>query len=180
MNIPTHVLQRSRGRFLALLALLLVATAAHGASPGHPEYRIGFAGDRFSGTTRLAASFYAFDWQRFHVDRFELTLGAFTTDAETRPFIAFGPVWRRSFSSSPMFVEFGISPTVLGGSTFDGEELGGNFHFSSRLVVGMRLGEYRQHRIALEALHLSNGRLRDTNPGMDMLGVSFGLGFGAR
>lgn len=38
------------------------------------------------------------------------------------------PVWRLSINSRSLSVEPGFSPTWLGGSTFHGRDLGGNFY----------------------------------------------------
>ena len=39
-----------------------------------------------------------------------------------------GPVWRLPINSRSLFAELGISPTLLSGSSFNGRNMGGNFH----------------------------------------------------
>ena len=43
---------------------------------------------------------------------------------EIRPFVSLGPVWQLPVNNSPLFFELGISPTLLGGYSFNGRELG--------------------------------------------------------
>lgn len=39
-----------------------------------------------------------------------------------------GPVWRLSINSRSLSVEPGFDPTLLGGSSFNGCDMGGNFY----------------------------------------------------
>ncbi len=39
-----------------------------------------------------------------------------------------GPVWRLSINSRSLSVEPGFNPTLLGGSSFNGCDMGGKFH----------------------------------------------------
>ncbi len=41
-----------------------------------------------------------------------------------------GPVWRLPINSRSLFVELGVSPTLLGGSSFNGRDMRENFHFT--------------------------------------------------
>ena len=89
-----------------------------------------------------------------------------------------GPVWRLPINSRSLFVELGVSPTLLGGSSFNGRDMGGNFHFTSSAAVGKTFGARDAFSLSLRIQHTSNGSIRNTNPGMDMIGVnlSFSLG----
>jgi hypothetical protein len=179
--------RNGRVRVAALLAALLLGSLpaahaqvlaqglaqglAHGL--GDARYRIAVADDRerFSGTTQVAAAFDAMGWERWGADRLRLEVGVFEDGENTRPFLSLGPVWHRPLGSSPYFAELSVSPTLIGGSTFQDEELGGNFHFTSAVVLGARFSDHGF--VALRLQHTSNGGLRETNPGMDMLGISF-------
>src|SRR5690606_9852583 len=105
--------------------------------------------------------------------RLRLEVGVFEDGENTRPFLSLGPVWHRPVGQSRYFTELSISPTLIAGSTFQGEELGGDFHFTSALVFGTAIGS--RGVVALRLQHTSNGGIRDTNPGMDMLGITFSL-----
>jgi hypothetical protein len=66
----------------------------------------------------------------------------------------------------PLFLDVGISPTVLSRSTFGEADFGGNFQFTSHLGLRLRLG--RQFELTYRVQHMSNGDLATPNPGSDM------------
>lgn len=159
-------------RVFALLATLLLGSlSAHAANLDDTRYRVAVAGDRFSGTTQVAAAFDVQRWRHWGADRLRFEVGVFEDGENTRPFLSLGPVWHRPIGQSRYFTEFSISPTLIAGSRFQGEELGGDFHFTSALVLGAMIR--RRGFVALRLQHTSNGGIRDTNPGMDMLGLTF-------
>lgn len=135
------------------------------------------AGGKFAGRYQLALVGAARAPDLFGIDRLELAVGVFAGDDDRRPFVSAGPVWSLQVGNQNGFVEFGIAPTVLTGSSFDGRDLGGNVHFTSSAAVGLRLGESGDGRIALRLQHVSNAGLSSTNPGMDMVGLQLGLSF---
>ena len=71
--------------------------------------------------------------------------------------------------------DIGIAPTLFSDSRHGERNLGGHFHFTSFVSVGMRLD--RSSSLSLRIQHTSNGGIRDTNPGMDMLGLEFSYNF---
>lgn len=154
-----------------LITLLIASVSADAASLGEAHYRIAVAGDQFSGTMQVAAAFDLKRSQDREAKRLRFEVGVFDDGNETRPFLSVGPVWRRALGESRYFVELGISPTLIAGSKFQSEDLGGNFHFTSALVFGAKFRG--GGLIALRLQHLSNGGLRGVNPGMDMLGITF-------
>ena len=87
--------------------------------------------------------------------------------------MSLGPVWRIPVNYSSLFIELGISPTLLGGSTFNGRDLGGNFHFTSSATIGKTFGARDAVSLSLRIQHMSNGSIKSTNPGMDMIGLNF-------
>lgn len=98
----------------------------------------------------------------------------------SQPFVSLGPVWRLPINSRRLFIQLGFSPTLLGGASFHGRNLGGRFHFTSSATVGMTLGARDGLELALRVQHTSNGGLSSTNPGMDMIGLSFAFNFSNR
>ena len=153
------------------------------------DYRVTSGVGKFSNTSQIAVAFRS-SAPRFlraerlpeylRADRLELTVGTFSTSGRNRAFVSLGPVWRLPLNSSRYFAEFGFSPTLLDGSTFDGRELGGNFHFTSSVAAGVNFGTFNQYSLALRAQHTSNGGLNSTNPGLDTIGLNFSIDFDRR
>jgi len=75
------------------------------------------------------------------------------------------------------YVEFGISPTLLGGSSINGSDLGGSFHFTSSAAIGTTFGAMGAVAFTLRIQHTSNGGLSSDNPGMDMVGLNLSINF---
>ena len=116
--------------------------SARAAPPGsHPsDYRVVAASGKYDDTL----AFRMRPPRRLRARHLELAIGAISTSQETRAFVSFGPVWRLPINSRFLFVELGFSPTVIAGSSFNGRDLGGNFHFTSSASVGATFGA-RKH-----------------------------------
>lgn len=140
-------------------------------------YRAGVASDKFADTYQFATTFTVPIKSRFRTDRVELAFGVFGSPSGNRPFVSFGPVWQLPIGHSPLFLELGVSPTLLAGSSLDGRDLGGVFHFTSSATFGANFGQRGSKRIALRIQHTSNGGLHRTNPGIDMIGISVAFDF---
>jgi hypothetical protein len=110
--------------------------------------------------------------------RTEFAAGVISGHGDTRPFASVGPVWRLNGDEQPVFVVFGFTPTLLGGSTLGNQDLGGNLHFTSSLAIGREFGQRQQFLASLRIQHLSNGGLNSSNPGLDSIGVGFSGRFG--
>lgn len=107
--------------------------------------------------------------------RVELAFGVFRVDGRRAGFASLGPVvqWQRALGVAPLFMELGVSPTVLGETEFkDRTELGSNFHFTSHLAVGMAFGARRQLEVGYRLQHTSNANVDADNPGVDMHGAT--------
>lgn len=171
--------ERAIARALTLLAFLFIhgSTATLARADILDEIRVSVADDKFSGTVQLAAVFQrrAPLWLRAH--HTEIAVGGIQYADDSRPFVSIGPVWRRGREDQSVFVEFGFSPTFIGGSRFADRDMGGNVHFTSSLSIGHIFGRFRQAALALRLQHISNGGFSDTNPGMDMLGLNFSFNF---
>ena len=107
-------------------------------------------------------------------------MGTLSTSQENRLFVSLGPVWRLPINSRSLFVELGFSPTLLSGSSFNGRDVGGNFHFTSSAALGTTFGARDSVALSLRIQHMSNGSLRNTNPGMDMIGLNIAFNFSNR
>jgi len=159
---------------LVLLVIVLRNSAfAYGAEETMSRIRIGTASDKFKNAVQLAAAFN-FSAPRFlHARCIEFAVGSVSTSIEREAFISLGPVWRVPAWNETVFLDFGFSPTLLSGSSFNGRNLGGRFHFTSSLSIGANLGRDRANSIALRVQHTSNGGLDTTNPGLDIVALEF-------
>lgn len=158
-----------------MISCLLNNSLAQAASVIPSDYRVATAGDKFSGAVQFAAVFKFRPPRRLRARRMELVVGTIATSQESRLFVSLGPVWQLPIANRSMFFELGISPTYIGGSSFNQRDMGGNFHFTSFAAVGARLGKRDALSLSLRVQHTSNGGLRSTNPGMDMIGITFGF-----
>jgi hypothetical protein len=111
----------------------------------------------------------------------DLTVGALESGTDTGSFVSFGPSYRFGLGkrkSGKWFVDFGIHPTYLGKNVYSGRPIGGNFHFTSYLGLGTFLGQQRKTSILLRYQHTSNAGIKNPNPGLDMVGLTFSYHFG--
>ena len=167
-------------RALTVLLGLVALTANAQAAPGSlipDEYRIASAASKFDDTYQFTAAYRLRAPRALQAHHLELALGTVYTTSETEAFVSFGPVWRFPLGEGSSFVDFGFSPTFLSGTDFNGRDIGGNVHFTSSLAVGTRFGRAEKYSLGLRAQHTSNGGLDHTNPGLDMIGLTFAVEF---
>lgn len=167
---------RSRHALLLILAMLpifLSGPGAHAADIRPAGFRAAKAVEQFDDVWQFAATYELRPPRRLRARHLELAVGALSSPADTRPFVSLGPVWEIPSRSRALFLELGFSVTLLGGSTFDGQDLGGNFHFTSSAAVGTRFGRQRAFALSLRFQHTSNGGLNSTNPGLDAVALNF-------
>ena len=174
----------SSNRVSRAIAILLAIVALPATSHGEPasvypdDIRVLSAVGKFGDTQQVAAAFRLRAPRPLRAHHLELAVGSFFTSNDNRPFLSLGPVWRFPFAGSARsYLDFGFSPTVLAGSRLDGRELGGSFHFTSSLAIGMRFGRAEKYSLALRAQHTSNGGLHTENPGLDTVGLNFSINF---
>lgn len=145
--------------------------------PNYQSFQIRFgssAGESVS-TRQAAFVFHAAAPRWLHANRLEFGIGAISQAEESRPFFSLGPVWRWVPTNVEVhwFIDFGFSPTLLGGTAFTGKDLGGNLHFTSSLAIGRQFGRRSASTISMRIQHMSNGGLNRLNPGVDMIALSF-------
>jgi lipid A 3-O-deacylase len=106
-----------------------------------------------------------------------LELGRFSRDSEDRNFVSIGPSIRLTNDNwrKPFFVDLGLSPTVIDGSSYGDKEFGTSFNFTSHVALGMSFGKQKNHSVRLRYEHISNGGLDEANPGVNMIGIDFVL-----
>lgn len=172
--------RRLVARVLVPGVLAILGSMPAGADGSLPDLRLAttYGGDVDATTYSGAWHRSAPQWTR--ADHLEIALGVIDDSRSPRAFVFVGPSWRLGDNGLPPYVEFSFGPTVLTGSTVDGRELGGNFHFRSSLSIGARIGARGDKEIAISVSHISNGGLRSANPGLDSIGLSFAGGIGAR
>lgn len=164
-----------RSLIFAAAIALFTTVDVHGADLSPPKTRISAAGDKFDGVVQIAATFEVSDWNLLRAHRVEISVGPIFSASGNAAFASIGPVWRTPLVGDRLFVDMGISPTFISASRFGGRDLGGHFHFTSFVSAGIQLG--RSGSLAVRIQHTSNGGLRGTNPGMDMVGMEFSYGF---
>jgi len=162
---------------LLMVVLVLLASAVlparAGALQAHPELRVATAYSAKFEADVFTAAWYvdAPAWVR--AARLEIAAGVISAPDASRPFAFAGPVWRATSRRRSSFLEFSFGPTVIGGSTVDGRDLGGNLHFRSAVALGLAGGRSHTFEVAIRIEHVSNAGLRGDNPGLDSIGLSF-------
>ena len=107
--------------------------------------------------------------------RLTFEVGRFEFGDEGRNFASLGPAVR--FTNQrwrmPMFVDLGLSPTVIDGSRFGGRDLGTSLNFTSHIALGLQFGRQNAHTLSFRYQHISNGGINHTNPGTNMIGLDY-------
>jgi hypothetical protein len=162
---------------IAMISIMLNGSNARAANVVPSDYRVVAASGKYEDIRQFAVAFRMRPPRRLRARHLELAIGAISTSQETRPFVSFGPVWRLPINRRALFVELGFSPTLIGGSSFNGRDMGGNLHFTTSAAVGATFGARESVVLSLRIQHTSNGGLSSTNPGMDMIGLNFAFDF---
>ena len=113
--------------------------------------------------------------------RLDFSAGWLERGSNASAFVSAGPSYRWHMNKSDQskwFVDFGVHPTFVSQSRFEGKNLGGEVFFTSHLGFGAYLDRQRKISLLLRYQHTSNAGLNDRNPGVDMLGLAFSYNFG--
>ncbi len=143
-------------------------------------------GGKFNGLTQQA--FFAdftlpwrwTTWKNVSIaPRLTVEGGRFESGSEHRYFASFGPSLRLTSDVRrvPLFVDLGISPTVIDGSQYGQNDFGTSFNFTSHVALGLRFGRTKNQVVKLRYQHISNGSINNTNPGVNMVGIDFSFSF---
>jgi hypothetical protein len=111
----------------------------------------------------------------------DLGTGWVERDGDSAAFLSFGPTYRIHLGKSDhsrWFTDIASHPVYLSRSDFGGKSMGGNFHFTSYLGIGAYLARNRKTSLMLRYQHTSNAGLSESNPGVDMIALTFGYNFG--
>jgi len=79
---------------IIMIFVTLSYQAVHASTLLPNAYRVSVAGDKFSDTWQVAATFLLRAPRRIRARQLELAVGAVSTSNENRAFVSFGPVWR--------------------------------------------------------------------------------------
>jgi len=183
-----------KARLALLLPLIVLASPAIAATPFIE--RIDGAGVRFADSKKNFDSVvqeslfvnFTTPWRWVSerntsaTIRLTLDVGRLRDEEMQRAFTSFGPTVRimRERSRVPLFLDLGLSPTIIDGVKYGEEDLGTSFNFTSHIGIGLMLGPSRRHEIKLRFQHTSNGGIDETNPGVDMLGFDYVFRLSAR
>ncbi len=104
-----------------------------------------------------------------------LETGRFESGSEHRSFASFGPSVRLTSDAHrvPLFVDLGISPTLINGSQYGQNDFGTSFNFTAHVALGLRFGPTKSQVVKLRYQHISNGGINNINPGVNMVGIDF-------
>jgi hypothetical protein len=141
------------------------------------SYRVAAATHKHDGARAMALALQLGEPYPRRSWRTELAAGALTARDGSIPFLSIGPAWHRPLPARKLFVEFGISPTLIRRTLVNGRALGGKFHFTSSAALGMQFGP-QGSSVSLRVQHMSNGGLHDDNPGIDLFGLDFSFRVG--
>jgi len=107
--------------------------------------------------------------------RLTFEVGQFRLGDDHRLFASLGPALRLTNHRwrTPMFLDLGLSPTVIDGSRYEDRDLGTSFNLTSHIALGMHFGRQNSSTVSLRYQHISNGGINHTNPGTNMIGLDF-------
>ena len=184
-NTETHKIANSKTLHtvvfvIAVISFTLNGSNARAASVMPSDYRLAAAADKFDDAWQSAVAFKMRPRRRLRAKRLELAMGTISTSQEDRLFVSLGPVRRRPINIRSLFVELGVSPTLPGGSSFNGRDVGGSFHFTSSAAIGATFSARDSVALSVRNQHTSNCGLSSTNPGMDMIGLNIAFNFSNR
>jgi hypothetical protein len=111
----------------------------------------------------------------------DLGTGWVGRDGNSAAFVSFGPSYRIHLGGSDRarwFADLASHPTYISRSDFGGKHLGGNLHFTSSLGLGAYLDRNCKTSLMLRYQHTSNAGLSNSNPGVDMIALTFSYNFG--
>ncbi len=102
-------------------------------------------------------------WQLY----WDLSVGSWNSDTGTVHDFGVTPVFRHSLARSGAYLDAGIGAHVLSDSHISSDlDFSTRFQFGDHLGIGYRLGSYD---LAVRLQHLSNGGMRNPNPGINFL-----------
>lgn len=105
----------------------------------------------------------------------DLSLGALN-GWDTTAFVgSLGPTVRIGQREFPVFLEAGLSPTLLSRHEFGQRNLGCNFQGTSYAGLGVSLGRHWEAGYRFQ--HMSNGGIAEPNPGLNLQALSLRFNF---
>ncbi len=71
----------------------------------------------------------------------------------------------------PVFLEGGVSPTLMDRRHYLGKDFGSDIEFISHVVAGVSFGRDDHGSLGVRVEHMSNASISRTNPGVNMVGL---------
>lgn len=107
--------------------------------------------------------------------RLTFEVGQLRLGEDHRLFASLGPALRISNQRwrMPVFMDVGLSPTVIDGAEYEDQDFGTSFNFTSHVAIGTYFGQQRSHSVSIRYQHISNGGISSNNPGVNMIGLDF-------
>ena len=88
----------------------------------------------------------------------------------------FGPTWHYDPQAiEPVFIEIGTAPTLVSEDELADSDIGGNFQFTTHVMLGTRFGKGDRWQAGVRVQHISNAGIEDKNPGLNF--VMFEVGY---
>lgn len=115
-------------------------------------------------------------WDRISVvPRLTAEVGRFEEGSNFRAFASFGPSLRLTSirSRGLLFADIGLSPIVIDGADYDGQDFGTSLNLTTHVAFGLRFGRNRNQVVKLRFQHVSNAGSDRVNPGMNLVGIDF-------
>jgi hypothetical protein len=155
---------------VSAIAACFLALGACSAQPVVFGIHYGSSRQKFDGLHWYTVSFGTpvRDWGRWTLSHSVEAGRIEDKDGEGAALLSWGPGMRYHLprSSGTLSFDFVVKPTYLTGRRFNGDDIGGRFHFSSHAGIGWHFDGVPL-QVDVRYLHVSNAGTRSTNPGVN-------------
>jgi lipid A 3-O-deacylase len=157
-------------------AACMFAAAAHGVDGIAVE--VG-RGDEKTNAVRVAALWqWTKEWPAGGNWRlggyWEASAGAWENHDDSTTDLALTPVFRfQHRGEEPLYLEAAIGFHILSKHISSARQFSTNFQFGDHLGAGARFGSRRQFDLGVRLQHISNGSIREPNPGINFVLLRF-------
>ncbi len=76
-------------------------------------------------------------------------------------------------SALPVYLEAGIGVSFISDTHFAGKDVSTHYQFEDRIGFMTEFGEHNQHHMSVRYFHYSNAGLKEPNPGLDFIALSY-------
>jgi lipid A 3-O-deacylase len=133
-------------------------------------YQFGPRRDMWGGVVTTYGDFFVSNWQAHRKQGGNQTYTQVGAIANAR--------YRFEGGASPWFAEVGIGATVFDGHyETDSRRFSTQFQFTEALAIGRNFGANGAHELSLRLQHVSNGGIKEPNPGENLVKLRYGYSF---